>query len=229
MFWEHLTIAVFGAKLFCDKGRHPWQERYATMTFNRNFTATPASPAYTPIPINQRATNAAVLPAQQYIPTAAETVLLNPAVSTPSAPVPLIISIPSKALIEGQPFELLVSGDIFVGGATPTAVMKLYSGTSATVGNDQLLATTAAAALLTANTPFYFKATLIGSTGTGKMVGTFKSLFGATIGAEAALAAQISNVNFANNPVANFMLSVTPNNANANSSITIYEAAINFA
>lgn len=198
------------------------------MASSRNYAVTPTAPAYTPIPINSRATNAAVLPAQQFLPNAAETVLLNPAVSTPAAPVPLVLTIPSKALLEGQPFELLVSGDIFVGGATPTALLKLYSGTSMTLANNLLLAATAAAALLTTNTPFYFRAPMIGSTGTGKICGIFKSLFGATIGAEAALAAQIANVNFKNDPVASFLLTITPNNANASSSITLYEYAINF-
>jgi hypothetical protein len=201
------------------------------MASNRNYAVVPQTPTalgYTPIPINQRAVNAAVLPAQQYITVAAETVILNPAVSTPTQPIPLVLAVPSKALLEGQPFELLVSGDIFIGGATPTAVLKLYSGTSMTLGSDLLLGATAAAALTTANNPFYFKASLIGSTGTGKIVGSFKSLFGATLGAEAALAAPITGVNFKNDPVANFMLTVTPNNANANSSITLYEYAVNF-
>jgi hypothetical protein len=199
------------------------------MTFSRNYAAVPQTPGpgFTPIPLNQRAINAAVLPAQQFLPAAAETVLLNPAVGSAAAPVPLVLTVPSKSLIEGQPFELLVSGDIFIGGATPTVVLKLYSGISMTLGNNLLLASTAASALVTANNPFYFKSTMIGSTGTGKLVGTFKSLFGATLGAEAALAAAIPNVNFNNNPVLNFLLTATPNNANANSSITLYEFAIN--
>jgi hypothetical protein len=201
------------------------------MASNRNYAVvpqTPTAPGYAPIPINQQAVNAAVLPAQQYITLAAETVILNPAVSKPTALVPLVLAVPSKALLQGQPFELLVSGDIFVGGATPTALLKLYSGTSMTLGSNLLLAATAAAALTTTNNPFFFRAQLIGSTGTGKIVGSFKSVFGATLGAEAALAAPIPNVNFNNDPVANFLLTITPGNANANSSITLYEFAVNF-
>lgn len=200
------------------------------MASNRNYAVVPQTPTtgFGPIPINQQATNAAVLPAQQFLPNAAETVILNPAVSKPTALVPLVLAVPSKALLEGQPFELLVSGDIFVGGATPTALLKLYSGNSMTLGNNLLLAATAAAAIPTTNSPFYFRSTLIGSTGTGKIMGTFKSVFGATLGAEAALAAPIVNVNFKNDPVASFLLTITPGNANANSSITLYEYAVNF-
>ena len=198
------------------------------MTFNRNYAATPSAPGYVPIPLNQRATNAAPLPAQQLVPLAAETVVLNPAVSTPAVPVPLILTIPSNSIIEGQPFEILVSGDVFVGGATPTALLKLYSGTSMTLGNNQLLAATTAAAQPTSNSPFYLRATLIGDSGAGKIMGSFKSMIGGVLGAEAAIAAPITGVNFKNNPVANFLLTVTPGNANANSSIWVDEFAVNF-
>jgi hypothetical protein len=199
------------------------------MSFSRNYAAvpqTPTAPGYAPIPINQRAVNAAVLPLTQAIAAAAETVVLNPAVSGAVQSFPLVLTIPSKSLVEGIPFELLVSGDILVGGATPTAVFKLYSGTSMTLANNQLLATTAAGATAT-TMPFYIKTMMIGSTNSGKITGIFKSLVGPVIGAESALAATIANVNFRIDPVVSFMLTVTPNNANAASVLTLYEFAIN--
>jgi hypothetical protein len=200
------------------------------MTTNRNYAAVPQAPTalgYTPTVLNQRATNSAVLPAQQYIAAAAETLIVNPAVSSPAAPVPLCVAIPSRSLVEGQPFELLISGDIFVGGATPTALFKLYSGQSATLANNLLIASTAAVATAT-NLPFSIRASLVGDSGAGKIWGTFKSLIGGVLGAEAAIAAVIPNVNFNADPVASFLFTVTPNNANANSSILVKEFAINF-
>lgn len=200
------------------------------MTFNRNYAAvpqTPTAPGYAPIPINQKATNAAVLPFQQLLPNAAETVILNPSVSTPPGPFPLLLSVPSKSLIEGQPFEVLISGDILIGGATPTAIIKLYSGTSLTLGSDLLLAATAAASQPASASPFLFRAALVGSTNSGKIMGSFRSMIGGVWGAEATLSAPITGVSFLNNPVANFLFTVTPNNANASSYISVVEFAVN--
>jgi len=199
------------------------------MTFNRNYAVVPAAPNYTPIPINSAASNAAVLPRQMACPLAAETVLTNAAVTTPAVPVAMIASIPSKSLVEGQPFELLISGDINMPGATPTVGFNLYSGTSMTVANDVLLKAIAAQSVPVGVSPFYIMARMVGSTASAKIQGTLRALIGGALVAEAAFTNPIANVSFLNDPVANFLVSIVPTVANAGNYVRIYEFGVNFA
>jgi hypothetical protein len=202
------------------------------MTFNRNYAVVPQIPTaqgFSPIALNKQAVNAAVLPYSFPCPLASEQVVTNPAVSTVGSPYPLVLAIPSKSIIEGQPFTLLISGALIQPGASPTVGFNLYSGTSLTVGNNTLVKAIAATAVVGGAAPFQIEARLIGDSLSAKITGTVKALIGAVLVAEAAIAAPLANINFQNDPVASFLLSVVPTVANAGNILRLSEFALNFA
>lgn len=168
--------------------------------------------------------NVAALPASQTVTTTTETVITA---STQPSTQPLVLSIPPGGPLEQRPFDVLASGEIAT-GASSTVNLKLYSGTSTTVGSDTLLGASGAVAAFNGKTNWYAKATLLYDSISGKLTGTIKFLINNTLVAEAAISNVITGISNAANPVANFVLSVTFGTANAANSITVQDFSVNF-
>jgi hypothetical protein len=111
----------------------------------------------------------APLPAKQTVTVNTETVINNPALSAQ----PLLVSIPASALLEQNIFEIHASGYIKC-NASSTLTLKLYSGSSATVGSDTLLKSSGAVSAFQATVPFYIIAQLVYDSVSGKLGGTVK-------------------------------------------------------
>jgi len=198
------------------------------MPSNRNVAVVPQGPSVggqpaTVIPINTKAVNAAVLPCTFPCTAAAEAILANPAVPGSA----LCLAIPSKSMMEGTPFQVLISGVYNQQVASGTMGFSLYMGSSLTPGSNTLIKAVAPVTF-TGTAPFFIRAELIGDSVCGKIVGTVKSLVNLTIGAEAAIAAALAVPNWANDPVVQFVLSCTPSGANAQNYVRLYEFAANY-
>jgi hypothetical protein len=156
-------------------------------------------------------------------------IVTNPAVASFKAPVPLLLSVPSKSMVEGKPFEVLVSGSLSKPAATIAATLSIYSGYSMTLANDLQIATFAAAALEATQTtvPFFLKLTLITDSASAALKGTSEGVIEDTLFAKTAILATPPTVNFANDPVLNFLIAITIA-AGANNSLKLYEFAVNF-
>ena len=149
---------------------------------------------------------AAVLPATQTVLNTAETVIVNPSVSSSA----LVVNIPTGSLLEQKPFTLQASGYLN-NGTSSTVTIKLYNGTSTTVGRDTLLGSSGAITAFAGKAPSYAKAKLIYDSVSGKLQGTVKFMVNNTLVAETAVSnvvTGISNVN-ATGVVTSFVLSVT--------------------
>jgi hypothetical protein len=202
------------------------------MASSRNYGPVPQapnSPNFTPIPLNVKATNAAPLPVVFPAPLASEQFITNPAISSTA---PLSVAVPSRSVLERKRFELVVSGSITQLTAAATIALSLYAAKSQFLAANTLLKALAATAVTGTGVPFWLRATLIASgaalpTG-GQLTGTVGGAIGNTLIADAALATSALVINFQNDPVITFILSLTPSAANAGNSITIEEFAVNF-
>jgi hypothetical protein len=166
----------------------------------------------------------APLPAKQTVTVNTETVINNPALSAQ----PLLVSIPASALLEQNIFEIHASGYIKC-NASSTLTLKLYSGSSATVGSDTLLKSSGAVSAFQATVPFYIIAQLVYDSVSGKLGGTVKFMVNNTLVAEAALAnvpTGITSSPTLGAAVISFLLSVTFGTADAGNLINIQEFAI---
>ena len=176
------------------------------------------------IPLNTSAAGAlGPLPTTFVLATGTETVVPNPQATS----IPLMVQIPSGSPLEGQKFEVYASG-VLNCGASSTVNIKLYSGTSPTVGNDTLLGASGALTAFSGKANWYMNAPLIFDSVSGKLTGTIKFVANNVIVAEVAISNVITGVKNSNNPVASFLLSVTFGTANAANSITLDEFAVNF-
>jgi hypothetical protein len=179
--------------------------------------------------MNQRAINAAVLPCVFNCPLASEQVVTNPAVSqSGGTQYPLVLTVPSKSIMEGMPFDLLISGVLVQPGATPTVGFNLYSGNSMTVANNTLLKAIAAGAVGNGGKePFYIKGTFQADSISNLLTGTVKALIGTVLDAEAAIT-PVAIPGFGSDPVVSLLLSVIPTVANAGNYLKLFEFAVNF-
>lgn len=167
----------------------------------------------------------AVVPLTQIVTTTTETVVLNPALN--SSTQALVLSIPASSGLEKIPFKVQASGSI-KGGTTTNATVKLYFGTSTTVGNNTMLGTTGAVAANSATVPFFIEANLIYDSVGGRLTGTIKGIINATVLAETAVSALPTSIGTqaSNAPVANFVLSITFSVANAANAILVEDFAV---
>lgn len=169
---------------------------------------------------------APALPALQVVTTSAtDTVILNPALN--SATQALVLSLPPGSRLEQNPFDVIASGYILT-GASSTVTIKLWSGTSTTVGSDTNLCTSGAVSAFSGKTPWYLRATMIYDSVSGKLIGGYEFCVNnaVVLVATSGLAAVITGVNNANNPVLNFVLSVAFGTGNAGNTINVKEFAI---
>lgn len=174
---------------------------------------------------NVAGATAGVLPATQIVTVNTETVILNPALA--SATQALVLSIPPGTAIEQQPFDVIASGYIST-GASSTVTIKLYSGTSTTVGSDTLLGSSGAITAFSGKCPWYAKATLIFDSVSGKLQGTIKFVVNNSLVAEVAVSNVVTGLSNTANPVASFVLSVTFGTANAANTISVKDFCVAF-
>lgn len=170
-----------------------------------------------------------VLPASMTIAGTTETVITNPSLA--SATQALVLSIPQNTIIDGKPFELVASG-LLNHGASSTVTLKVYSGTSTTVGSDTSIATSGAITAFSGKSNFWVKLKLVFDSTSGKLNGTYQFMVNNVLVAEAALSAVVTGITatagVAGAPAANFVMSVTFGTGNAANSITVNVFDINF-
>jgi hypothetical protein len=186
-------------------------------------TGVPGSPGLV-LP-NTPGAAAAALPATQTIAAAAtDTVILNPAMN--SSTQALVVNIPPNGPLEQEPFELVASG-ILEPAQSSTATIKLWSGTSTTVGSDTLLGSSGALTAFTRKTPWSMSAKLQYDSVSGLLAGTIEFVANNVIVARVAISNVITGVNNTNNPVASFVLSAAFGTATAPNTIVVKDFGIN--
>jgi hypothetical protein len=146
----------------------------------------------------------------QLITGTTETVILSPE----NAAVPLVIAIPPDTLNEQTELWLVASGYMKTTNSTNITI-KLYSGTSLTVGSDTLLGSSGALALNSATCFWKCKAEVHYDSVSGALVGTIEFYFNKAIVAKVTWSNFPTGVNNTSNPVASFLLSVTSSAATA--------------
>jgi len=171
--------------------------------------------------LNVAASGAALLPASQVVAAGTEVAILEPS----NASYPLTLKIPSGGPFEQRPFEVVVSGYIST-GASSTATVNLYSGTSTTLSGDTVLASTGAMTAKSGKYPFMLRARLVYDSVSGLLDGLQDSVGNGAKLAPLALAGSpplLSAISNTNDPVLSFLLSVTFGTGNAANKIVIQE------
>jgi hypothetical protein len=157
-----------------------------------------------------------VLPAKQSIIVTTENVLLNPLNSAQL----LAVSLPPKVGLEQIPLDINCSGYVTTTNAG-NVTLKLYSGTSATVGNDKALGSTGAVAMGTLTGPFMLHARGVYDSVSGLFVGFFESLLYETLVAPTVFSAFQTGVSDSVTPVLTFLVSITTSGAASGTPTTI--------
>jgi len=155
------------------------------------------------------------LPATQTVASSTETVIVDPQ-NTSAA---LIVSVPPNRF-EQIPFDLVISGYLKTTSST-NLTLKVYSGTSTTVGSNTKIADSSTVAQNSASAPFEVRLHLLYDTVSGKLTGFSEFLINNTLVAKTALAAVVTGLNNVNNPVANFVFSLTSSGADGTHLTTI--------
>lgn len=155
--------------------------------------------------LNVQAALAAILPATLILTATAEVVVPNPENTAIALVVPLP---PNQPSLEQTLFNIVASGYITTTNSTNVTV-KLYQGTSLTVGSDNALGTSGAIAQNTASAPWALKAEAIYDSVSGKLTGSVRFLVNNTLVAEAAFTTVVTGISNTKNPVANFLVSFT--------------------
>jgi hypothetical protein len=204
------------------------------ITTARNYTVVPQIPTlagYAPVvPMNAQAPQFSLLPAVFPCPAIGEQVVLNPAVSTPQSPIPLVVAVPTYSIIEGKRFELSLSGRMLKSATVSGGFnLRIYLGTSMTLAQNIGFTNVVSAAAIAAAVPFSIKCRLVADSTSGLLTGSQTALVGPAFVAEALLATLAAfPINFANDPVMRFMCTVNPTVANPANALKVEEFAVNF-
>jgi len=153
--------------------------------------------------LNVQASLAAILPAILTLAATTETVVPNPENSAIALIVPLP---PNQPSLEQTLFNVVATGIVTTTNSTNITI-KLYQGTSLTVGSDNLLGSSGAIAVNTTTANWAVKAELLYDSVSGKMTGSIRFLLNNTFVAEIAVSTVVTGISNAKNPVANFVLS----------------------
>ena len=167
------------------------------------------------IPLNQQAAQAAVLPALLTLTGTTETVVPNPNNTT----VPLVVILPPDTANEQSALDLVATGYCKTTNATNITI-KVYSGTSLTVGSDTLLGSSGALALNTATCSWKAKLELLYDSVSGVLAGTIEFYFNKAIVAKVTLSNFVTGLSNTSNPVATFLISCTSSAASAGNPTT---------
>lgn len=157
-----------------------------------------------------------VLPAKQSITVTTEVVLVNPLNTAQLLAVPL----PPNIGLEQIPFDIVISGYVKT-TAAGNVTIKLYSGTSATVGSDTALASTGAVAVTTTSCPFWLQVKGTYDSVSGKFQGQYNGNINNTVVAGTAITAVPTGISDANDPVMTFLASITSSGAGVATPTTI--------
>lgn len=179
------------------------------MSTNRIYGPTPAPGAAGSQPsLNASGVIAAVLPAVQTLnSTTTETVIVNPSLPTTA----LVVSIPPQSPLEGRRFFLESSGYLNF-GTSSSATLKVYAGSSTTVGNNTLLGSSGAITAFAGKVPYSFSLEGNFDSVSGKFQGTIEFVVNNTLVAKAALSNVVTGINNARTdgqPVISFCFSLT--------------------
>lgn len=136
----------------------------------------------------------------------------------PNAAVPsiaLIAALSNETNLEQVPIKISASGIAAVSVDTTTLTIKLYEGTSLTVGSDTLLKTSGAITPTATKFNWWIEGTGQFDSVSGLFQGTVKFVIDNQLVAEAVFTNVPTGISNANNPVLNFVLSATFSAANA--------------
>lgn len=154
--------------------------------------------------LNVQASLAGLFPATLVLTSTTETIMPHPQ----NAAIAFALPLSPNEGNEQIAWDLEVSGYIITTNTTNVTV-KVYSGTSLTVGSDTQLATSGAIAQNTASAPFEMHLHCVYDSVSGKMGGYFEGFINNTLVAKAALSNVITGIKDSNNPVATFLISFT--------------------
>jgi hypothetical protein len=170
------------------------------------------------VPSSANYTPSVPLPVKQAIGGTTETQILNPN----NTSVPLFVTIPANSILDGKPWSGKIAGVIASLGAAATVTLKLYSGNSATIGNNTALASSGAVNQATATSPFIvsIEDAIYDST-SGKLNGIAEMLVNNTIVARAAFSNVVTGISGSNNPVLTLSLTATISVFNAGNYVQV--------
>lgn len=185
---------------------------------------------------NYKPTPGAALPAillaptqttEQIVPSAVQA---NVAVAggTQLQNVALVCTVPANSILDGQEFDISISGNITTGGTT-NVTGKLYSGSSLTPGSNTALGTSGAIAQNSAGAPFLLKArNCVYDSISGKLTGIFEATINNTLATAAAFTNVIASLSATGDPILSFCFSFTFSAAFATNKVTVKNFAIDF-
>ena len=192
----------------------------------RPYGAAPGNPSgLNPVALNTQAAvpgQGSAVPATVVNIGTTETVVPNAAVPT----IALIAALSNETNLEQIPFDISASGTFHVSATSVTVTLKLYSGTSLTVGSNTLLKTSGAITPTHTNSNWVLIGKAIFDSTSGLLTGSVKWLIDNQLVAETVFTNVPTGVSNANNPVANFVLSATFGTANAVNAVTVQQFTI---
>jgi hypothetical protein len=179
-----------------------------------------------PVSIAASSTGQATLSTQTgQPPVFPQTIVLSGTVETviphpQQAAAPWLIPVPGNEGNEQVGWDLYVSGYIVTTNTTNVTI-KVYSGTSLTVGSDTQLATSGAIAQNTLSAPFEMHLHFVYDSVSGKMGGYFEGFINNTLVAKAALSNVVTGLKDSISPVLNLLLSATSSAASGPNPTTV--------
>jgi hypothetical protein len=174
-----------------------------------NGPASGAANSATQTGLNQQAAGSAVLAVQQNVTSATEVKVLSP--QNPLAV--LSIALHPDTALEQTVFDLIVSGYIKTQQASNLSLAVYADALVAITAGNLLHKTAAAVAQNTATAPFFFHATLIYDSVSGKLQGKAGGMINNVIDPDIALTNVITGISNTGNPVVTFSLSVISSGA----------------
>lgn len=159
------------------------------------------------VALNVQGANNASLPTLQTFTGTSETQFTDPAVANS---IPLAVAIPPGGPCEQEKCTLVASGYITTKQSS-TVVLKLYFGSSATIGNNTNIGQSTSATVATATVPFLINCDFVYDSVSGKIdflsfSAVVQGVVNTTIAGSPPLSKSINN---ANNPVLTFTLTAT--------------------
>lgn len=166
--------------------------------------------------LNAQAAQQALMPATLSLISSTETVVPHPQNSA----IPFSLPLVGNEENEQVPFDLVISGFITTTNTT-NVTLKLYSGTSLTVGSDTLLGTSGAIAQNTSSAPFEIHAHFVYDSVSGKLTGWIEGILNNSLIARVAISTVITGIKDSNSPVATFVVSATSSAAAGGNATTV--------
>lgn len=188
---------------------------------DRPFGPTSRGTAVPPIALNEQATSlpaatGSPLPVTQVLTGTAETLVLV----GPLPQVPLLCQVPPATALEQTVFDFWASGYLET-TASGNVTLKVYEGTSATVGSNTLLGSSGTVAQATTTAPFWIHMRLIYDSVSGLLCGDVEFYVNKTKVASVTLSNFVTGVDNLVDPVASFCITLTSSGAGSGTPTTI--------